>query len=93
MLRYDRRRKTLCCDRRRKIRRSLDIFSSEKMRDDTMGGQLLRNRGMTFLEMFSCEKRGTTLLGETIMGGAEYYQKNLLAFSLICFKLILAVQR
>ncbi|GEM_PF-4730750 len=58
-----------------------------------MGGQLLRNRGMTFLEMFSCEKRGITLLGETIMGGAEYYQKNLLAFSLICFKLILAVQR
>ena len=47
MLRYDRRRITLCCDRRRKIRRSLDIFSSEKMRDDTMGGQLLRNRGMT----------------------------------------------
>ena len=50
------------------------------MRDDTMGGQLLRNRGMTFLEMFSCEKRGITLLGETIMGGAEYYQKNPLAF-------------
>ena len=46
-----------------------------------MGGQLLRNRGMTFLEMFSCEKRGMTLLGETIMGGAEYYQKSPCFFS------------
>ena len=54
-----------------------------------MGGQLLRNRGMTFLEMFSCEKRGITLLGETIMGGTEYYQKISLLFSLFALSLFL----
>ena len=40
-------------------------------------GRLLRNRGMT-------------LLGETIMGGAEYYQKIPLVFSLICINLAFA---
>ena len=34
------REKTLCCDRKRGIRRSLNIFSSEKMRDDSIGGRL-----------------------------------------------------
>ena len=39
MLRYVRKRKNAACDRKELIRRSLDIFSSEKMRDDSMGGR------------------------------------------------------
>ena len=54
------REKTLRCDRKELIRRSLDIFSSEKMRDDTMGGQLLRNRGMAFFGDVFLRKRGVT---------------------------------
>ena len=33
-------RKNAAWDRKELIRRSLDIFSSEKMRDDSMGGWL-----------------------------------------------------
>ncbi len=40
MLRYDWKRKNAAWDRKELIRRSLDIFSSEKMRDDSMGGWL-----------------------------------------------------
>ena len=80
MLRYDRRRKTLCCDRRRKIRRSLDIFSSEKMRDDTMGGQLLRNRGMTFFGGRFLAKTWDDSFRGNDYGRYRILSKNLLAF-------------
>ena len=55
MLRYDRRKKTLYCDGKRKnavlwqerINSQIPWRFLTKTRNDSMGGQLLRNRGMT----------------------------------------------
>ena len=37
---WNRKRENAAWDRKELIRRSLDIFSSEKMRDDSIGGRL-----------------------------------------------------
>ena len=61
------REKNAACDRKELIRRSLDDCSAIE--------------GWLFWGDVFLRKRGMTLLGETIMGGTEYYQKISLLFS------------